>query len=177
MIKKLALGLLVVVAGLFVWAAVKPPQFRVSRSLAVAAPPAAVFPWIENQRKFNQWNPWLKMDPGCTVSYSGPEVGPGAVSSWEGGKTGKGSSTITEVRPNELVRLRMDWLEPLEGTSTVDFTLAPQGEKTVVTWAMYGENGFAGRLMSIFMDCETMCGPQFEKGLADLAAVASPKQP
>jgi hypothetical protein len=27
--------------------------------------------------------------------------------------------------------------------------------------------------MSLFMDCDKMCGPQFEKGLADLGAVAS----
>jgi hypothetical protein len=27
--------------------------------------------------------------------------------------------------------------------------------------------------MSLFMDCDKMCGPQFEKGLADLGAVAA----
>jgi len=27
--------------------------------------------------------------------------------------------------------------------------------------------------MSLFMDCDKMCGPQFEKGLADLGVVAS----
>ena len=33
---------------------------------------------------------------------------------------------------------------------------------------MYGENSFMGKLMSLFMSCEKMCGPEFEKGLADL---------
>ena len=60
-----------------------------------------------------------------------------------------------------------------EGTSTVDFTFKPQGDKTVVTWAMYGKNGFIGKAMSLFMSCEKMCGPPFEQGLADLGKIVS----
>ena len=48
-----------------------------------------------------------------------------------------------------------------------------EGDKTKVTWAMYGKNGFVGKAFSLFMDCEKMCGPEFEKGLADLAKVAA----
>jgi hypothetical protein len=53
----------------------------------------------------------------------------------------------------------------------VDFLFRSAGDKTTVTWAMYGRNGFMGKLMSLFMDCDKMCGPQFEQGLADLAKV------
>jgi hypothetical protein len=38
---------------------------------------------------------------------------------------------------------------------------------------MYGKNGFMGKLVSLFMDCEKMVGPQFEQGLADLGKVAT----
>jgi hypothetical protein len=86
---------------------------------------------------------------------------------------GAGSCTITESKPGEFVRCRMDWKRPLEGTATVDFTFKPQGDKTVVTWSMYGKNNFMGKMMSLFMDCDKMCGPQFEKGLADLGALAA----
>ena len=85
---------------------------------------------------------------------------------------GAGSSTIIESKPGELVRMRMDWKRPMEGTSTVDFTFKPVGDKTVVTWAMYGKNNFMGKVVSVFMDCDKMCGPPFEQGLADLGKVA-----
>ena len=65
----------------------------------------------------------------------------------------------------------------MEGTSTVDFTFKPEAGKTVVTWAMYGQNNFMGKMLSLFMDCDKMCGPQFEKGLADLGAVAAAASP
>jgi len=42
-----------------------------------------------------------------------------------------------------------------------------------VTWAIYGKNNFIGKVMILFVDCDKMCGPQFEKGLADLGAVAA----
>ena len=74
----------------------------------------------------------------------------------------------------------MDWKKPMEGVSTVDFTFKPEGDKTVVTSAMYGKNGFMGKAFSLFMSSEKMCGPEFEKGLADLAKVVvtpSPLQP
>jgi hypothetical protein len=61
----------------------------------------------------------------------------------------------------------------MEGTATVDFTFKPEDGKTVVTWAMYGKNNFTGKVMSLFMDCDKICGPRFEKGLADLGAVAA----
>ena len=61
----------------------------------------------------------------------------------------------------------------MEGVATVDFTFKPQGDKTLVTWSMYGKNGFMGKVVSIFMDCDKMVGPQFEKGLSALGEAAA----
>jgi uncharacterized protein YndB with AHSA1/START domain len=134
-----------------------------------------LFPHFNNHREFNKWNPWMKMDPEATNTYSGPESGVGAVASWEGKKVGKGSATITESLPNARIVERMDWLKPLAGVSTVEFTFQPEGEgKTKVTWAMYGKNeGLLARVMSLVMNCESMCGPEFEKGLTDVAKLVS----
>ena len=116
----------------------------------------------------------MKLDPNVKNTFSGPDSGVGAVCSWDGNSDiGAGSATIIESKPNELVRLRMDWKRPMEGVATADFTFKPQGDKTVVTWAMYGKNGFMGKAMSLFMSCEKMCGPEFEKGLADLGKVTA----
>ncbi len=173
MFKKILLVLTAIIGLLLIVAAFKSPDFRVQRSATLAAPPAALFEYVNNHRKFNEWNPFMKMDPAAKNVYTGPESGVGAMASWEGKATGKGSCTITESKPHELIRMKMDWLEPLEGTSTVEFTFVPQGDQTTVTWAMYGSNKFVGRLMSIFMDCDTMCGPPFEQGLADLGKLAA----
>ena len=182
MIKKILLiGLTAIVAiigSFLIFAATRPDDFRVERSATLSASPAALFEHVNNHRKFAVWNPFMKLDPNVKNTYSGPESGVGAVCSWDGNNNvGAGSCTIIESKPSELVRLRMDWKRPMEGTATVDFTFKPEGDKTAVTWAMYGKNNFMGKVMSVFMDCDKMCGPQFEKGLTELGVVASAASP
>lgn len=175
MLKKILIGLAVLIAGIIAAALIKSPDYRVERSLIIAVPAEKLFPYFDNHRKFNEWNPWVKMDPEAKLTYSGPESGVGAVSSWEGDKVGMGSATITESRANERIVERMNWLKPMEGVSTVEFTFKPESDgRTKVTWAMYGTNeGLLTKVVSLFMDCESMCGPEFEKGLADLAKLVS----
>ena len=177
MTKKILLGLVAIIALILVVAAFKSPDFRVERSLSIAVPPEALFGWFNSPKKFDEFNPWLKLDPSAKTEYTGPDSGVGAVASWVGDKTGKGKATIIESKPNELVRLRMDWIEPMEGVSTVDYIFKPEAGKTTVTWAMYGKSNFVGRLMSIFMSCESMCGPEFEKGLAAVAKIVTTSSP
>jgi uncharacterized protein YndB with AHSA1/START domain len=169
MIKKIILGLVAVVTVIIVvvlaLAAMKPAEYRVDRSCTIAASPAALFDQVNDHKKFEKWNPWQKMDPESKTTYSGTDSGVGAIASWKGEKVGEGSATIIESKPGELVRQRMDWKAPMEGVSTVDFTFKPEGDKTTVTWSMYGTNNFMGKLFSVFMDCESMCGPEFEKAL------------
>jgi uncharacterized protein YndB with AHSA1/START domain len=176
MIKYLLLGLGAIVALILILAAFRPNDFRVKRSARLAASPMALFEHVNDHRKFAVWNPWMKLDPAVKNTYSGPAAGVGAVCSWEGNKNvGAGTATIIESKPGELVRLRMDWRKPMEGTSTVDFTFEPDGDATVVTWDMYGPNNFMGKLVSLFIDCDKMCGEQFEKGLVSLGEVAAAK--
>jgi hypothetical protein len=174
MIKKILVGFAALVVIFLIVVATRPADFRVERSATLSASAATLFEQVNDHHKFNAWNPFLKLDPNVKNTYSGPDSGVGAACSWDGNKDiGAGSATITESKPGELVRMRMDWKRPMEGTSTVDFAFKPASDKTVVTWAMYGKNNFMGKLVSLFMDCDKMCGPQFEQGLADLCKVAT----
>ena len=173
MLLKILIGLAVVIAILLTVIALQPGKFRVERSAILAASPAALYDQVNDHRKFAVWNPWAKMDPTVVNTYSGPDAGVGAKCAWDGKKIGAGCATIIESKPGELVRQRMDWLKPMHGTSTVDFTFKSVGDKTSVTWAMYGPQTFVGKAMSLVMSCEKMCGPQFEQGLIDMGNAAS----
>lgn len=169
MIKKILFVFVVLAAVFLAYAATRPADFRVERSASIAASPEALFAQVNDHRKFNAWNPFMKLDPEVKTTYSGPDFGVGSVCSWDGNSNiGAGSATIIESKPSELVRMRMDWKRPMEGVGTVDFTFKPAGDRTIVTWAMYGKNNFMGKVISVFMDCDEMCGPPFEQGLADL---------
>jgi hypothetical protein len=165
--------LAVLVIGFLAFVATRPAAFRYTRSLAIVAPAPALFEQINDLRKFQDWNHWAKLDPQCVYTYAGPATGPGATYHWKGNnKVGEGRMTITESKPHELVRSRLEFIKPFAATHAGEFTFQPEGGRTLVTWSMTGENNFMSKLMGVFMNFEQMIGRDFEKGLASLQALA-----
>lgn len=172
MLKKIIPGVVAAIIVFSIVVALQPAQFRVERSIVIAASPADVFPQVNDLRKAQVWSPWLKFDPTAKTTFEGPAEGTGASSTWAGNsQVGEGRQTITESRPNELVRIKLDFIKPLESTCTAEFTLKPEGSQTRVAWAMFGENGFVAKAFCLFMNQDKMIGGEFEKGLTDLKAL------
>jgi hypothetical protein len=171
---KIVLGLIVVIALIVGYAALtQPNDFKVERSQVINAPAAVIYPLVADLHKANDWSPWAEMDPGMKHTYAGPESGVGASHAWEGNdKVGVGSQTITEVKPDELVRVKLEFKKPMQGTNMVDFTLAPEGTGTKVGWKMYGPMPLISKVMCLFFNMDKMIGPDFEKGLGKLKTLA-----
>ncbi|CAA9412105.1 MAG: hypothetical protein AVDCRST_MAG64-2427 [uncultured Phycisphaerae bacterium] len=164
----------VVVAVLVFLIARQPSTFKVVRSAAVPGPPEDLFEHVNDLRSWEAWSPWAKRDPTMRQTYDGPPAGVGATSEWSGNReVGAGRMTITESVPHERVGLRLDFLKPFAATHTAEFTFAPDGDRTVVTWSMSGDKIFASRVICLFMDMDKMIGRDFEQGLAALAALAA----
>ena len=171
MLLKLFLGFCLLVALLLVFIVLRPADFRYSRSLTIAAPPEILFQQVNDLHKFQDWNPWAKLDPNAMMEYSGPATGVGAGYRWAGNNdVGEGAMTIVESKPAELVRCRMDFKKPMEATNMAEFTFKPEAGETVVTWSMSGKNGLMGKAFGLFVNCDKMVGDQFAKGLATLKA-------
>jgi len=172
MIKKILLVLAAVTATLTIVILSQPDDFSLSRSTLIAASPLAVHQQVNDFRKWEAWSPWANLDPNSTTTYEGAESGNGAIFKWSGNsEVGEGSQEIVESRPGELVRIKLVFIKPFAGTSDTEFNFLPEGDGTRVTWTMTGKNDFIGKGISLIMDCETMLGPMFEKGLANLKSV------
>jgi hypothetical protein len=152
--------------------AMQPADFRVVRSATIAAPPQAVFVQVNDFHNWDGWSPWNKLDPNMKTTYEGPPAGIGAKYFWAGdSNVGEGSMTITESKPDELVRIDLQFIRPFAGSNTSEFTFQPQGEQTTVTWSMDGKLNFVTKGMNLFMSMEKMIGDQFEQGLAQMKSV------
>lgn len=175
-LKFVVLLLAVAVAVVCVAAAMRPDVMNVSRSATMAAPPAAVFEQINDFHKWEAWSPWVKIDPSAKTSFEGPTNGEGAKFNWSGNSdVGEGSMTITESKPNDHVRIRLDFVKPMAGTNDVLLQLEPKGDQTKLTWSMSGKMNFIAKVMSLFMDCDKMVGDYYEKGLANLKTIVEAK--
>jgi uncharacterized protein YndB with AHSA1/START domain len=175
---KILIAVVAVLAVFIVIVSLRPSDFRITRTATIAAPPAVVFAQVNDLRKWEAWAVWAKMDPNARLTYSGAPSGTGAGYAWEGNKkVGSGRMTITESRPHEFIRLKLEFLKPFVATNTAEFTFQPQGNQTVVSWSMAGKNNFMFKAVGLFMNCDKMVGSQFEQGLANLNSVCRAANP
>ncbi|MCR5978461.1 transcriptional regulator [Gordonia jinghuaiqii] len=147
--------------------------FRISRSVTVDAPPAAILANLTDFRQWVRWSPWEGVDPDMSREYSGAQSGVGAKYAWSGNKkAGRGAMEITRVDADREVEVRLDFEKPMKTTNTVTFELVPRGEATRVNWAMVGKNTLFSRVGGALGFLDRMLGKDFEKGLKQLKAVS-----
>lgn len=169
----IAAVLVVVVAGILVYAATRPDTFRVQRSASIKAPPDKIFAMINDLHGWSAWSPYEKKDPAMKRTFSGASSGKGAVYEWDGNnQVGKGRMEVIETTPPSKVLIKLDFVKPFEGHNTAEFTMQSKGDSTLVTWAMYGPAAFMTKLIGIFMNMDAMIGNDFAAGLANLKAAA-----
>lgn len=154
----------------------KPNEFRVERSTLINAEAAAIFPYLNDLQKGQEWSPWVEMEPDANYQMSGPAAGVGATLTWNGKKTGAGKLTVTAAEAPSRVTMRLEFYKPMQAVNTCEYALKTEGAQTRMTWVMYGPNNLKGKIISLFIDCEKMCGDQFAKGLANLKTLVE-KQP
>src|SRR5262249_7493044 len=173
MLAKILITLALIAVVLLVVVAWQPASFRVARTTTISAPPEQVFAQVNDLHNWEAWSPWLKADPAAKTAYEGAPAGTGAAFWWSGNKdVGEGRMTITESRPNDLVRLRLDFMRPFAGTSIAEFRFVPDGNRTVVTWSMTGDKNFLAKAIHLVLDMDKMVGGKFDEGLAQMKAVA-----
>jgi uncharacterized protein YndB with AHSA1/START domain len=167
----LAIAAIVVIFLIIV--ALQPSDFRIERRATIAATPPVVFAQVNDFHKWAAWSPWEKMDPNMTRTFSGSEAGAGSVYAWQGNKkVGEGRMTLTDSKPDSLIRIKLEFIKPFTATNTTEFTFTPQGQQTDVLWSMTGRNNFMAKAFCMFMNMDKMVGGDFERGLAQMKSVA-----
>jgi uncharacterized protein YndB with AHSA1/START domain len=178
---KILKGLFLVLLGLvtlfFVTGLFLPKSAHVERSITTTASPATVYGLVNGFRRFNEWSPWARLDPGTQYTYSGPDTGVGARMQWSSANAdvGTGTQEIIAVEPDRRVTSKLDF--GMDNPTTSAISLEPQGTGTRVTWSL--DTDFSGSLLGRYfgLALDRMVGPDYEKGLAQLQAVAESTMP
>jgi hypothetical protein len=172
MFKKMLLGLGALILVFVLVVALQPGGYRVTRMATVPAPPIDVFNQVNDFHQWDAWSPWARLDPAVKNTFQGPSNGVGSVFGWSGNdKVGEGRMTLTESRPAELVRIRLEFIKPFASVCDTEFTFRPEGPGTAVTWTMTGQNNFVGKAFCLFMNMDKTVGGDFDRGLANLKTV------
>jgi hypothetical protein len=123
MIRKILIGVAILVAVFAVFVAMQPNEMNIDRTTTIAAAPRAVFDQVNDLHKWDNWSPWAKLDPAAKVSFEGAQAGQGAVFKWAGnGKIGEGKMTVTDNRPADFVKIKAEFIKPFEGSNVSEFS-------------------------------------------------------
>src|SRR6266850_8198502 len=113
MIKTILAAVVLLIAGLLIFAATKPDTFSVQRAASIKAPPEKIFPFINEFDRWSAWSPYEKRDPAMKRTRSGSGSGKGAVYAWEGNRqVGAGRMEITDTSPPSKVVISLDFVKP-----------------------------------------------------------------
>ncbi|HYO51984.1 SRPBCC family protein [Archangium sp.] len=173
MLKKILLGLVVVLVALCAFVATRPSTYSVQRTATFKASPDITFALVNDFHHWGKWSPWDKLDPNQKTTFEGAATGVGAIYGWSGNDdVGEGRMTIEESKANELVRIKLEFIRPWQSTNATSFAFSPAADGVSVTWKMEGHNDFMGKAFSLLMDMDAMLGKDFDNGLAAMRKVA-----
>ncbi|WP_128645368.1 SRPBCC family protein [Rhodococcus sp. BS-15] len=151
----------------------EPAPVLVERSAVVRADAASVHALIDDFHQWVKWSPYEGVDPDLKRTYTGPDAGVGASYAWSGNrKAGAGTMTITESIPQRRIVLDLAFTKPFENRNVTTFLLEPVADGTRVTWRMSGKQNKLFALIGKVFSMDKLVGPDFEKGLRQLATVA-----
>ncbi|QOI96134.1 MAG: SRPBCC family protein [Flammeovirgaceae bacterium] len=140
MVKKVLLAVAGLVVVLVIVGFFLPSKIQVTRSIFINAPSGYVFEEVNNLERHPAWSYWNNLyKDDMTVNYGNIKAGAGAVSEWDGEKSGKGKMTITESIPDKSIKIDLDFME--QGTAQSWYTFEPEGEGTKVTTGFEADMG------------------------------------
>lgn len=135
------------------------PQFTVSKTITIQAPPEKVYTIISDYHHWPAWSPWLITEPGVNIVVK-PD---GKEYTWQGKRTGSGEMKVLKEAAPLRLDMQVQFLKPWKSTSPVWFDLKPSGQGTEVTWGMTGSLPFFMFFMTKMMTA--YLGMDYQRGL------------
>lgn len=172
-LKYLFFLLLIFIIGASIYIATKDGDFQIEQQQMLAAPQEVVFNEVNDFTTWNAWEPWSRETDDMIINYGEKTKGEGASYSWKSEKMGEGEITTTKANPYTSIEQKISFVTPFgESTSDVYWQFEEQGDSTLVTWGMKGEQSFMEKAAFTFQDqsLSEMMLPMFKKGLDNLQA-------
>jgi len=171
-LKRILIALLTVVVIGVIVGFLLPRSRHVERSISIAAPPCVVFAKVNSLKAFNDWSPFVAVEPDLTFTFEGPDFGVGARMAWtsEPPADETGSQEIVASTPYQSVKIDLDLGD--QGTAQTAYLLDREGDGTRLTWTFDTDYGLdlRGRYFGLFLD--RMLGALYNQGLINLKRIA-----
>lgn len=166
-LKNVLIGLAVVIVIALIGIYFLPSHYKIINSIEIERPVDVVYAQVADYGKWNDWSPWVEMEPDAKITIEGEPGTVGHKMTWEGKKLGLGSITIDAVNANAGIASDLEFKKPMEATSRDFWKFESMGNKTKATWTSSGDLSYPfGRVFGLNMD--KMVGDPQRHGLDNL---------
>ena len=167
-----ALLLALALAALAALVAVRPAEYRVSRTITVAAPAGLVAERVADLQGWAAWWPMLRRHPAWERRFGGRPTGTGASCYWSG-ESGAESGRLTLVAAGQAgVEVELEQERPSPASADLVFSFTAHGDHAVVLLEVAGALDLLGRVRALVVPPDRARGPELEAALADLRLLA-----
>ncbi|TRO63974.1 SRPBCC family protein [Christiangramia sabulilitoris] len=176
--KYLLFLLLIFIIGASIYIATKDGKFQVEKKEMMAAPQEVIFNEVNDFTTWKSWEPWSQEATDMIINYGEKTSGEGASYSWSSEEMGEGEIETTKANPFTNLEQIITFKTPFgESTSDIYWEFQKEGDSTLVTWGMKGEQNFMEKAAFLFQDesLNDMMQPMFTKGLNNLEEVLREK--
>ncbi len=161
------------IGAILVISAMKPNQFRVTRSLQINAPAATIYANLVDLERWSLWSPWQQKDPAMSQSFGTIRQGVGATMAWDGNnQVGSGRMEVVEAESPTRTVFKLNFYKPFKAENQAEFTIQEASAGTTVHWTMTGPAPLMSKVMDTLMNMDRMIGRDFEQGLANLKRIS-----
>ncbi len=175
-LKNILLGIIILLAVLFVVSLFLPSKIFVQRSMVMNAPASTVFEQINVLKNWEKWSPWHKMDSNMLLTYDGPESGVGASYTWssEMKNVGNGKLTLSGVWPNDSIITNLEFDGQNNAVSGYYLKEVEGGTELTITMKVdMGNNPFY-KYMGLLLD--KYIGEDYIKALNNIKTIVESEQ-
>jgi uncharacterized protein YndB with AHSA1/START domain len=144
-------------------------KYSLQTSVVINAPAKKIYDLMLDLNRFNEWNPFMSMDPTTTTKVTQSKPGPGSLYEYEGKRIGRGQQVVLSAeKPNVIVSEMSFFGKKKTNTAIIEFRIQEESAGTLVTWYMEGERGLGGKFMGTVLGFDKMMGKSFASGLESL---------
>ena len=144
-------------------------KYSLQTSVVINAPAKKIFDLMLDLNRFDDWNPFMTMDPTTTTKVTQSKPGPGSLYEYEGKRIGRGQQVVLSAdKPNVIVSEMSFFGKKKTNTAIIEFRIQEESAGTLVTWYMEGERGLGGKFMGTVLGFDKMMGKSFASGLESL---------
>jgi hypothetical protein len=167
-LKKIAIGLALLLVVLLIVAAILPKNYTVSRSITVDRPKPLVFEKLRSLAFQKEWSVWSQLDPNAQMSFKGVDGEVGFVWYWNGNDDmGEGEQELISIS-DDRIEMELRFIRPFNMRSQTYYNVdAINDKQTGVEWVINGSFPYPFNLFLPLFGMDNSIGKDFEQGLSE----------